>query len=341
MESNNNEFFMKKIIITGASSGIGLCCAMYFLNCGAYVILIGRDVESLKKIASQFPKNATIITCDLTKDVQIHDLKSSVSESFGSIDILINCAGIILDSDIEKTFPQDFDYSMDINLRSVFLLIKNFTNFFVPNSSCIVNVSCLYGTRPMQGLIAACMAKAGLEAFTKSAAGEFATEGIRINCVSCCPVKSNSLRYVMTHEGENKLLEEKMKKNIPLGRIAFPDEAAKAIIFLCSKRSSSITGQIIKVDGGRNLTSSGYIHYKGYQNMNSRFEPDDENMWKKIGFFTLFNNKNKESIEEVEKMNEKELSDFIRKKINESNFATNLFDAHKKIESSYKALENN
>ena len=314
---------MKKIVITGASSGIGSCCANYFLNCGAQVALVGRDVEGMKLIAKQYSKNATIIKCDLTQDVQIYDLKSSIVELFGSIDILINCAGLKLDSDIEKTFPQDFDYSLNINLRSVFLLIKNLSKFFSPNGR-IVNVSCLYGTRPMQGLISFCMGKAGLEAFTKSAAGEFASEGIRVNCVSCCPLFSNSLRYAQTHEAENMLMEEKMKKNVPLGRMAYPSEPAKAIVFLCSKRASSITGQIIKVDGGRNLTSSGYVHYKGYRNMNSRFEPDDENIWKKYDIFNIFTKKENDKIENVEKMSEDELDQFILNKIKESNFSINL-----------------
>ena len=321
---NKSEFYKKKIIITGASSGIGFCCANYFLNCGAHVALIGRDVNRMKLIANQYPRNATIIVCDLTKDENISDLKNSIIELFGSLDILINCAGIKLDSDIEKTFPQDLDYSININLRSVFLLIQGFSNFFNKNAS-IVNVSCLYGTRPMQGLISLCMAKAGLEAFTRSAAGELAPDGIRINCVSCCPLFSNSLRYVQANEKENSLMEEKMKKNVPLGRMAYPSEPAKAIVFLCSERSSSITGQIIKVDGGRHLTSSGYVHYKGYRNMNSRFEPDDENTWKKYDIFNFFGNKSKkENINDVRKMSEKELDQFIKNKIKESNFSYNL-----------------
>ena len=169
------------------------------------------------------------------------------------------------------------------------------------------------------------MAKAGLEAFTRSAAGEFASDNIRVNCVSCCPLFSNSLRYVQTNEVENTLMEEKMKKNVPLGRMAYPSEPAKAIVFLCSQRASSITGQIIKVDGGRNLTSSGYVHYKGYRNMNSRFEPDDENTWKKYNIFNFFGKKEeKHSIENIAKMSEEELDNFIYKKIKESNFSINL-----------------
>ena len=323
MNSSANEFYMKKVVITGASSGIGACCATYFLNCGSQVVLVGRDVQSMKSTASKFPKTSTVIKCDLIKDEQIEDLKNSIFNIFQSIDILINCAGLKLDSDIEKTFPQDFDYSLNINLRCVFLLIKNLN--FNPNSS-IVNVSCLYGTRPMQGLISFCMAKAGLEAFTKSAAGELANDNIRVNCVSCCPIISNSLRYVQANEKENNLMEEKMKKNVPLGRMGYPSDPAKAIVFLCSKRAESITGQIIKVDGGRNLTSSGYVHYKGYNNMNSRFEPDDENLWNKFNIFNYFKKNEKNMLKKIEKMNEKELDKFINKTISESNFSHNLIE---------------
>ena len=289
------------------------------------MILVGRDIQSMKLIAKKFPKTSTVIKCDLVKDDQIEDLKSSILEIFSSIDILINCAGLKLDSDIEKTFPQDFDYSLNINLRSVFLLIKNLYNNFSEKAS-IVNVSCLYGTRPMQGLISFSMAKAGLEAFTKVAAGELAFNNIRVNCVSCSPIISNSLRYVQANEKENALMEEKMKKNIPLGRIAYPSDPAKAIVFLCSKRAESITGQIIKVDGGRNLTSSGYVHYKGYYNMNSRFEPNDESLWNKFNIFNLFKKEEKNGIKKVENMNEKELDKFINKTISESNFSIDLKD---------------
>ena len=323
MNSSTNEFYMKKVVITGASSGIGACCATYFLNCGSQVILVGRDIQSMKSTASKFPKTSTVIKCDLIKDDQVEDLQNSIFNIFKSIDILINCAGLKLDSDIEKTFPQDFDYSLNINLRCVFLLIKNLN--FNQNGS-IVNVSCLYGTRPMQGLISFCMAKAGLEAFTKSAAGELANDNIRVNCVSCCPIISNSLRYVHANEKENNLLEEKMKKNVPLGRMGYPSDPAKAIVFLCSKRAESITGQIIKVDGGRNLTSSGYVHYKGYNNMNSRFEPDDENLWNKFNIFNYFKKDEKNVIKKIEKMNEKELDKFINKTISESNFSHNLIE---------------
>ena len=337
----SNEFLNKKIIVTGASSGIGLTTALYFLNCGAKVILAGRDIKTMKKICENYRfYNAIIMKLELKDDISIYDFKTSVVERFKTIDILINCAGVKMDGDLENTYPQDFDYTLDVNLRSMFYLINNLSSFMEKNSS-IINMSCLYGTKPMAGMISHNVSKAGLEALTRYAAAEFSAFGIRVNAVTACPVDTNSMRLMQVENSEIEKFNKKMEKNIPLGRIARPDDITKVIIFLASERSKNITGQIIRVDGGRGLTSSGYVHYKGMLNMNSRFEPDGEK--KKInnlfGLGNLLNIKI-EKKEDVPK-DEKELKKFINNKIKESNFSTNLSDAFISNNSMYKIVDNN
>ena len=329
-----NEFFGKNIIITGASSGIGQAAAFYFLNCGANVLLAGRDRETLTKCFKKF-KNARIALFEMGKDMNLYDFKTTVVEILGKVDILINCAGIKLDGDVEKTFPQDFDYTININLRSVFLLLKLLEKYFVEGAS-IINMSCLYGTKPMVGVISYAMSKAGLETLTRYAAADFASLGIRINAITACPVETNSLSFIGIKKEEMDKLKEKMEKNIPLGRMARPDDIVKVIIFLASVRSEKITGQIIKVDGGRSLTSSGYVHYKGMLNMNSRFEPDGENI--KSWFQNKFNFKEK-MVKEITDKNE--LKKFVDENINKSNFATRLYDAHISINPPYKMVDAN
>jgi len=329
-----NEFFGKNIIITGASSGIGQAAAFYFLNCGANVLLAGRDKETLTKCFKKF-KNARIALFEMGKDMNLYDFKTTVVEILGKVDILINCAGIKLDGDVEKTFPQDFDYTININLRSVFLLLKLLEKYFVEGAS-IINMSCLYGTKPMVGVISYTMSKAGLETLTRYAAADFASLGIRINAITACPVETNSLSFIGIKKEEMDKLKEKMEKNIPLGRMARPDDIVKVIIFLASVRSEKITGQIIKVDGGRSLTSSGYVHYKGMLNMNSRFEPDGENI--KSWFQNKFNFKEK-MVKEITDKNE--LKKFVDENINKSNFATRLYDAHISINPPYKMVDAN
>ena len=330
------EFLGKNVIVTGTSSGIGQSAAIYFLNCGANVILVGRDEETMKSICKKNNfKNATIIKLDLKEDMQIYDLKSTIVERFKKIDILINCAGIKFDGDVEKTYPQDFDYTIDINLRSNFILLRLLEKYFVQGAS-IINISCLYGTRPMYGVISYAISKAGLEALTRYAAADFASLGIRINAITACPVDTNSFRYIYMNENEINYFKTKMENNIPLGRMARPDDIVKVIAFLSSKRSEKITGQIIKVDGGRSLTSSGYIHYKGMNNMNSRFEPDGMPLQKLIGNFFNNDKKMEKCIED-----KNELKKFVEENISQSNYSTRLTDAHKNINPTYKVIDAN
>ena len=313
-ENENKEFLNKKIIVTGASSGIGLSVALYFLNCGAQVVLAARDIQNMVDLCQSFP-NALVMKLDLTSDdTYFMDFKASVIERFkAKIDILINCAGITLYGDIENTWPQDFDYTLDVNLRSVYYLIYHLAPYINRNGS-IINMSCLYGSLPIYGMLSYSISKAGLEGLTRYAAAELSSFGIRINAVSASPVKTNSFRYLELKESDIEYFNKNMEKNIPLGRIGTPDDITKVIVFLASERSKKITGQIIKVDGGRALTSSGYIHYKGINNMNCRFEPDAE---KAISLFkNLFDFKDKDPPE-----NEEELKKYIEEKIDISNFS--------------------
>jgi hypothetical protein len=226
---------------------------------------------------------------------------------------------------------------MNTNLRSVFILIKELRSDFSEGAS-VINMSCLYGSRPMSGFISYAMSKAGLETLTKYAAAEYARLSIRINAISACPINTNSLRYINVSEKEINEFDEKMKKNIPLGRIAEGHDIVKAIIFLASKRSKKITGQIIKVDGGRSLTSSGYVHYKGMLNMNSKIEPDGES-FNPDNLFFIINDTNEIMTKPITDKNE--LKKFVENTIKNSNFATRNIEAFYNVKNTYYRLQNN
>ena len=337
MKSNNSsnlsEFFNKKIVVTGASSGIGLSTSIYFLNCGAKVIMAGRDTESMKNICQKFDfSEAIIMKLDLKEEVKIMDFKTSVVERFGKIDYLINCAGVLLYGDVEKTFPQDFDFILDINIRSLYFLIYQLVGFMHKNS-CIINMSCLYGTKPMSGMMSYAVSKAGIEGLTRYCAAEFASYGIRVNAISASSVNTNWFDYIQIPSKEKKVFLEKMEKNIPLGRIANPDDVVKVIAFLVSEKSKNITGQIIKVDGGRSLTSSGYVHYKGRINMNSRIEPDGESTFYKIKSFaqSFFKEETPKEEKEIEKYIEDKMSESVFSKKGESSYEINYTNVNKYI----------
>ena len=339
MDNYESEFSKKNILITGASSGVGLYSAFYFLNQNANVILACQDEISVIKLLEKYNfKNAYILKADLEKLGQIKTFINYITEIFTSIDILINCAGIKLDNDILTTHSEDFDYTMNTNLRSVFILIKELRPYFSQGAS-IINMSCMYGTKPMCGFISYSMSKAGLETLTKYAAAEMAYLNIRINAISACPINTNSLRYINISEKEIKEFNKKMEKNIPLGRIAEGDDIVKVIIFLASKRSKKITGQIIKVDGGRGLTSSGYVHYKGLFNMNSKIEPDKDILLQSGEICYNLCEKNKIMDKPITDKNE--LKKFVEKTIKNSNFSTRNMEAFYNVKNDYYQVENN
>lgn len=256
--SDAEPYFVKKVVlITGASSGVGRSLAYWYLNQGANVTLVARDIEELSIIAEQFPGQALAAQVDLTSDVNLADLKDAVIEKYGGIDILINCAGSIFSGDLSTTHPQDYDHLLDINMRAPFILFKVFRDYLIASKGCIINVTSDKGSRPEAGQLAYCMAKAGLEMMTKALAAEAKFYGIRVNSVAPSAIDSNFYRYTGLSDHECAALNKRIQKNIPMGRIADCTEVAKSVIFLTGHESKNITGQIIKSDGGKSLTSMG------------------------------------------------------------------------------------
>jgi NAD(P)-dependent dehydrogenase (short-subunit alcohol dehydrogenase family) len=144
--------------------------------------------------------------------------------------------GLIFDGDILSTFPQDYDYLMDINLRCAFHMTLIFHKYLEMSKGCIINVSCALGSRPNAGTIGYCMTKAGIEMLTKSSALELAPLGIRVNAVSPATIDTNLFRYTGMSEVEFASFKKRAIANIPLQRIAKIEDVAKGIIFLTSEQ---------------------------------------------------------------------------------------------------------
>lgn len=173
---------------------------------------------------------------DLTDDVQCFDMRNAVVEKFGGVDILINCAGCIFSGDLENTYPQDFDFLIDINMRTPFLLIQFFLPFLKQSQGCVINISSEKGSRPEPGQLGYCLSKAGVEMLTKASALELAPYGVRVNAVAPCMVDTNLYKYAGLSEQENESLKKRAAANIPLQKIAKDEDVAKAIIYLTSEK---------------------------------------------------------------------------------------------------------
>ena len=151
--------------------------------------------------------------------------------------------------------------------------------FLRDSKGCIVNISSDKATRPEPGLLAFNMSKAGVEALSKASAMEFAPFGIRVNCVAPSFIDTNLYRSAGLSEAEVDALKIRAKSTMPMARLGLSTEVAKAIIFLTSEHAVKITGHVMRVDGGRSLTSRGQLDWYGWQYMNRKFEQESSSYY--------------------------------------------------------------
>jgi NAD(P)-dependent dehydrogenase (short-subunit alcohol dehydrogenase family) len=245
----------KKIVITGASSGIGRATAELFLQAGASVALVGRREATLQEVAASAPDGkAFLIAADLSDERESVSCLAQAVEVMGGLDVLVNSAGILKSGNLEATSLELWDEMMNINVRSVFHLMKLATPHLEKTKGNIVNVSSVTGLRSFPGVLAYCVSKAAVDQLTRCAALELAPKGIRVNAVNPGVVVSGLHRSGgMTDENYAAFLEHS-KTTHPLARIGQPSEVADLIYFLASDKAAWITGETVSIDGGRALT---------------------------------------------------------------------------------------
>jgi NAD(P)-dependent dehydrogenase (short-subunit alcohol dehydrogenase family) len=244
----------RRIIVTGASSGIGQATAEIFLESGATVTLVGRRASALKDVAGSRAGRAVQIAADLSDAAQCERCVSEAVEQMGGLDVLVNAAGILKGGRIEDTSLDLWDEMMNINLRSVFHIMRLATPHLERSGGNIVNVSSVTGLRSFPGVLAYCVSKAGTDQLTRCAALELAAKGIRVNAVNPGVVVSGLHRTGgMSDEAYEAFLEHS-KTTHPLGRVGQTREVAELIFFLASERAGWITGATVSIDGGRALT---------------------------------------------------------------------------------------
>ena len=253
---NENITTGKKVMVTGASSGIGRATAERFLSDGATVALVGRRESALREVASSHagPGNAVIISVDLSDEKQTEACVVQAVEMMGWLDVLVNAAGILKAGRIEDTTLELWDEMMNINLRSVFHLMKLAVPHLERSKGNIVNVSSVTGPRSFPGVLAYCVSKAAVDQLTRCAALELAAKGIRVNEVNPGVVVTELHRSGGMNDEAYAAFLEHSKTTHPLGRVGQPQEVADLIYFLASDHAGWITGATVSIDGGRALT---------------------------------------------------------------------------------------
>jgi len=235
----------KVAIVTGASRGIGSACAIELGKAGYKVVVHYRGSEDrAREVAEQIP-NSLLARYDLTEEGACQELIKFVKTEAGSIDVLVNNAGISIDQILPFAKPDDFSNLLDTNLKPVFLLSKFASKQMMRNKwGRIINLSSVVGYtgNPGQSMYAA--TKSAIVGFTKSIAQELAPAGITANCIAPGFIETD-----MTNALKDEV-KEAILKGIPMKRFGSPTDIANAVVFLASDKASYITGSTIHVNGG-------------------------------------------------------------------------------------------
>lgn len=252
----------KVVIITGGSSGIGLELVKLFLAEGAKVAFCGRNPERLQSTFDALSKEYDaaqmfIHPCDVLEKEQVRNYISLVVKKFGAIDMLVNNAGQGKVADFFATDDQDWVDELKLKVFSVVNMIHAALPYLKQSDiASITNVNSLLGLKPETHMVATSVARAGLLNLSKNLANELVKEKIRVNSILIGLVESGQWRRRFeSRSDKTKNWEEwtagvATKKQIPLGRLGKPEEAAYALMFLASPLSSYTTGSVIDVSGG-------------------------------------------------------------------------------------------
>ncbi|MCG8375459.1 MAG: 3-oxoacyl-[acyl-carrier-protein] reductase [Chlorobiales bacterium] len=238
----------KTAIITGAARGIGQAIAVDLAAKGASIVICDLQKEWLEETADAVQKIGRKVTCR-ELDVTNHDAAQStfqeIASETGSIDILVNNAGITRDGLLMRMSEADWDAVLAVNLKGTFNCTKAVTRTMMKQrSGAIVNIASIIGLMGNAGQANYGASKAGVIAFTKSAAKEFASRNIRVNAVAPGFITSK-MTDALTEDVRDRMLDA-----IPLKRFGKPENVASVVSFLASDQAEYITGEVVNISGG-------------------------------------------------------------------------------------------
>ena len=235
----------KKIIVTGASGGIGNAIIKKLNEVGANILASGTRIEKLEELKKNF-KNIKILRCDMSESSKIEEfIENATNELGGSLDCIINNAGIAQDNLAIRMSLEEWQKVINVNLTSTFLMSKFAIKKMLKNKAGkIVNITSVVGHTGNLGQVNYTASKAGIIAMSKSLAIEYAKKNINVNCIS-----PGFIKTAMTDKIEDKFKEAIISK-IPSSRLGEPDDIANAVLFLSSNQSNYINGETLHVNGG-------------------------------------------------------------------------------------------
>lgn len=248
----------KVVLVTGASSGIGASTAVEFSNAGANVVLVGRNKENLQNVLGHCKAAGSgdhfLIIADLRDPVQVESVITKAIEKFHRLDVLVNNAGAGRYGGIQEFTMEDFDWIMNLNLRSVVQLTKLAIPHLIKTKGNIVNVSSVAGLNAYAGVNTYCMSKAALDQFTKCTALDLGPSGVRVNSVNPAVIVTEFHKALgMSDKDYNEYIAN-CGRTYPLKRAGKAEEVASAILYLANDQSAAfLTGVLLPVSGGKHI----------------------------------------------------------------------------------------
>ncbi len=240
-----SDFTNKTAVIIGAGGGVGSCLLEELASAGAKIIAVYRKIS----FSNDKPKlkNVSEMECDLKNQGQIESLFKSIKSIHTSIDFLINCSAVNKSESLNKSTDFGFDEDILINLASAFRICL-YGSQIMNNDGAIVNISSIRARGGTNSGLGYAASKAGIINLTQSLALQLATRGIRANCVVPSAIYPTKMSIHWSEEKRSKIISE-----IPLRRLATPNDVVNAILFLLSSKSSFITGVSLDVNGGEKM----------------------------------------------------------------------------------------
>ena len=234
----------KKILITGASGGIGNCLVEKFNSLESKIIATGTNEEKLENLKKKFP-NIQTVKFKLDEHKKIEEFVDNVEKNMDGLDILVNNAGITLDNLSIRLTEENWKKVLDINLTSTFLMCKAaIKKMLKQRYGKIINITSIVGHTGNLGQANYSASKAGIVAFSKSLAIEYAKKNININCVSPGFIKTEMTDKI------NEEFKKTLLSKIPSGNLGTGEDVSNCVAFLASDLSNYINGETIHVNGG-------------------------------------------------------------------------------------------
>lgn len=238
-------------VITGGAQGLGYAIAEAFVKEGANVVLGDLNVDSVAEAAIRLEAGGRAVgrVCNVTSEEDVDALVAAAKETFGSVDVMVNNAGITRDATMRKMTLDQFDQVIDVHLKGCWLGTRAASKVMreQEQGGSIINVSSISGKVGMIGQTNYSAAKAGIVGLTKAAAKEVGFAGVRVNAV-----QPGIIRTPMTEALREDVMAAKLAE-VPMGRAGEPSEVASVVLFLASDMSSYMSGTVLEIAGGRHI----------------------------------------------------------------------------------------